>query len=96
MFQQGSTDKNTQGFIVAEKDVLFEVDGFNLLEGIISLIAAYYAFYVSYPKSSPAAGVLLFNQEVLLCQADVQIKKTSKYVSLINSIPQTSSTSFPI
>ena len=78
MFQQGCTDKNAQGFIVAEKDVLFEVDGFNLLEGIISLIATYYEFYVSYPKSSPAAGVLLFIQEVLLCQPDVQIKKDFK------------------
>ena len=29
----------------------------------------------------PAAGVLLFIQEVLLCQPDVQIKKTSKYVN---------------
>lgn len=60
-----------QGFIVAEKQVLFEVEGFTVVEGLISLIASYYVFYVSYPKSSPVTGVLLFVQEVLLGQPDV-------------------------
>ena len=58
--------RNAQGFIIAEKQVLFEVDGFTLTDGLLSLIASYYVFYVSYPKSSPATGVLLFIQEVLL------------------------------
>ena len=55
------------------------------MEGLISLIASYYVFYVSYPKSSPVTGVLLFVQEVLLGQPDVSVKKTSKYAALINS-----------
>ena len=66
--------------------MLFEVDGFTLTDGLLSLIASYYVFYVSYPKSSPATGVLLFIQEVLLGQADITIKKTSKYIELINSV----------
>ena len=78
--------KNAQGFIIAEKQVLFEVDSFTLTDGLISLIASYYVFYVSYPKSSPATGVLLFIQEILLGQADVTTKKTSKYIGLINSV----------
>ena len=78
--------KNAQGFIIAEKQVLFEVDSFTLTDGLISLIASYYVFYVSYPKLSPATGVLLFIQEILLGQADVTTKKTSKYIGLINSV----------
>ena len=58
--------ENSQGFIVAEKQILLEVDGFNILEGLITLLASYYVFYVSYPKSGPAAGTLLFLQEVIL------------------------------
>ena len=78
--------KEAQGFIIAEKQILFEIDSFTLSDGLVSLIAAYYAFYVSYPKSSPATGVLLFIQEVLLEQPDITVKKTTKYVALINSI----------
>ena len=77
--------KNAQGFIIAEKQVVFEVDTFTLVDGLTSLLASYYTFYVSYPKSPPAAGVLLFIQ-VLLGQEDVTVKKTSKYVALINSV----------
>jgi len=50
----------------AEKQILLEVDGFNILEGLITLPSCYYVFYVSYPKSGPAAGTLLFLQEVVL------------------------------
>ena len=73
--------RNAQGFIIAEKQVLFEVDSFTLTDGLLSLIASYCVFYVSYPKSSPATGVLLFIQEVLLGQADITI------VILVSSIP---------
>ena len=66
--------------------MLFEVDGFTVVEGLISLIASYYAFYASYPQASPVAGVLLFVQEALLGQPDITNKKTSKYISLINSV----------
>jgi len=40
--------------------------GFNILEGLITLLSCYYVFYVSYPKSGPAAGTFLFLQEVVL------------------------------
>ena len=33
--------KEAQGFIVAEKQILFEVDSFTLVDGLASLIAAY-------------------------------------------------------
>ena len=77
--------ENSQGYIVAEKEVIFEVDGFSLLEGLISLIASYYSLYISYPKSTIAAMELLFIQEALLGFDDAS-KKTVKYISLITSI----------
>jgi len=42
---------NSQGRIVAEKEVLFDVvvDGFSVVDGLITLLAAYYVFYVKYP-----------------------------------------------
>ena len=49
-----------------------------------SLLAAYYAFYVNYPKSHPAAGILMFMQELLLCIPDDTSKKSSTYSSLID------------
>ena len=58
-------DGDFQRFVVAEGDALFEIDNFSIVEGLLSLIAAYYVFHISYPKSSPATGVL-FVQEVLM------------------------------
>ena len=78
--------ENSQGFIVAEKQILLEVDGFNILEGLITLLASYYVFYVSYPKSGPAAGTLLFLQEVVLNEQAQVIRKPARYSSLINSV----------
>ena len=78
--------ENSQGFIVAEKQILLEVDGFNILEGLITLLASYYVFYVSYPKSGPAAGTLLFLQEVVLNEQAKVIRKPARYSSLINSV----------
>ena len=76
-----------QGFIVAEQEVLFEVTGFTIIEGMISLLAAYYSLYISYPKSTMAADELLFIQEVLLeTEADKTIRKRVKYNSLISAI----------
>ena len=69
--------KCNQGFIIAEQEVLFEVTGFTIIEGLVSLIATYYSFYISYPKSNIAADELLFIQEVLLeVEADKTTKKT--------------------
>ena len=76
----------SQGFIIAEKKVLFEINKFNIAEGLISLLSSYYAFYINYPKSSPATGVLLFIQEILLCIPDTTVKKTSTYSSLVDHL----------
>ena len=78
--------KDAQGFIIAEKKVLFEVDDFTVVEGLVSLIASYHTFYVNYPKSSIAASFLLFIQEILLNQPDKNVKKTAKFLALVNSI----------
>ena len=75
-----------QGFVVAEGEIIFEVEDFCLMNGLLYLLASYYVFHVSYPKSSIAAGVLLFLQEVILNKPDDTIKKTSKYRTLINSV----------
>ena len=71
---------------MAERAVLFEISDFNIAEGLISLLASYYTYYISYPKSSPAAGILLFMQELLLCMPDTTVKKTSTYSSLIDAL----------
>lgn len=78
--------ENSQGYIIAEQEVMFEVDEFSVVDGLISLIATYYSLYISYPKSTIAAMELLFIQEVLLGVDDGAPKKTIKYTSLINSI----------
>ena len=81
MFKNGL---NPQGLIVAEKTELFEVDQFTISVGMISLLAAYYVFYINYPKSHPAAGILMFMQELLLCIPDETTKKSSTYSALID------------
>ena len=35
-------------FIVVEGSVLFEVDTFSVIDGILSLIASYYILHISY------------------------------------------------
>ena len=69
--------RDTQAFIATEGDLLFEIDNFTIIEGLISLIASYYVFYIEYPKSSPASGVLFFIQEVLM-KMESKSKRTSK------------------
>ena len=75
-----------QGFVVVERELMFKVENFSMLEGIVSLIATYYTFYISYPKSLPAQSFLLFVQDVLLEDSDITCKRSSKYMSLVNSI----------
>ena len=53
----------SQGLIVAEKNVLFEITDFSIIDGLISLLATYYVLHVNYPKSVPAQSLLLFLQE---------------------------------
>ena len=79
-------DMCCQGYIVAEKEVIFEVDSFTLIDGLISLIASYYSLYISYPKSTVAAMELLFIQEELLGDDDKAHKRTVKYTTLTTSI----------
>ena len=68
-----------QAFILGEGKVLFEVLGDSVIDSVISLFATYYAFYVSYPKPSPASGLLLFIQEVLMGVKETSVKKTVRY-----------------
>ena len=86
IFSDENRVREAQAFIIAEKEVLFEIDSFSVCDALISLIAAYYVFFVSYPKSCTASGLLLFIQEVLLGSQDVSTKKTSKYTALINRV----------
>ena len=58
-------------FIVVEGSVLFEVDNFSVIDGILSLIASlvasYYILHISYlARSLRAASFLLFVQETVV------------------------------
>ena len=75
-----------QGFIVAEKQILFEVDDFSVIKGITCLIVTYYVFNVKYPKSLAASSFLLFIQEYLLEKCDTKTKHTAKYNAFVNFI----------
>ena len=72
--------------IVSENSILIELDSFSICESILYLVATYYVFHISYPKSCPAASILLFIQEILLGEEDTHAKKTAKYKSLANFI----------
>ena len=77
---------NSLSYIVAEKEVLFEVNNCAIVDCLTSLIASYYVMDISYPKSSIAAAELLFIQEILLGVSNKDTKKKIKYTSLFNSI----------
>lgn len=64
----------------------FSKDNFSISEGIISLIATYYCYYISYPKSLPAQSFLLFVQILLKEKAVSGVKRSSKYSKLVNFI----------
>ena len=82
----GEGESSRQGFIVVEREILLEVEEFNILEGLVALIATYYVFHVNYPKSGPASGVLLFIQEVLMNMPAKHVRKPARYSSLVNSL----------
>lgn len=65
----------TQGFVAAEKELLFEVSDFTVTEGIISLIATYWAYHIQYPKPLPSLNFMLFVQEVLLERMKLEHEK---------------------
>ena len=75
----------SQAFIIAEKSILFEVTDFKISQGITSLIASYYVFFVNYPKSIPALCFLLFMQEYLLEDKEVSFKKPARYSTFVSS-----------
>ena len=86
IFGRQDTMEGTQGLVAAEKQVLFEIKDFNIVKGLTFLIAAYYVFFISYPKSSPASSFLLFIQEFLLDKKDSSIKHSARYKSFINAL----------
>ena len=61
----GFTEPRLLIFGAAERKVLFEVSNFSVGRAIACLLAAYYIFYVNYPKSGVANSFLLFVQEIL-------------------------------
>ncbi len=75
-----------QAFIVVEGQILCEVSDATIIKSLTVVIATYYAFYICYPKSAPAAGLLLLIQELLLDKHEEKLKKTTRYLSLFDSI----------
>ena len=59
-----------QGFIVAEKTLVFEITEFSVVDGLIALLASYYIFDVNYAKSTPALSLMLFLQEQVMGMPD--------------------------
>ena len=87
IFVNKSNPMLAQGFVAAEKELLFEIDNFSISEGIVSLIATYYCYYINYPTSLPAQSFLLFVQEILLKEKAVSgVKRSSKHSKLVNFI----------
>ena len=66
IFTNRESMNGTQGVIVAEKEVLLPIENFTVIKGLTLLMATYYMFFVSYPKSTAASSFLLFVQEFLL------------------------------
>ena len=71
---------------MAEKSLLFEVTNFSVIEGLVSLIATYYVFHISYPKPVPAFSLLLFLQEYLMEILDSYAKKSARYKACVNRL----------
>lgn len=76
--ESASTTQFSQGFVVAEKSIVFEIDNISIPQAICSLIATYHIFFVNYPKAVPAFCLLMFIQEHLLGSVDRTIKKPAK------------------
>ena len=80
----------SQGLIVAEKNILFEITDFSIIDGLISHLATYYVFHVNYPKSVPAQSLLLFLQEIILENPEPIQKKSARYRATVNAIKKAS------
>ena len=72
--------------VVAEQEVIFEVDGFDIVEGLISLIASYY-FFISYPTRSMIAAMelllILFRRFCLMIMMLDVKKQLDIYLTII-------------
>ena len=62
------------GVIIAENKIIIHIDEFTVMKGLLNLIATYYVFYINYPKSVPASGLLLFIQEFLVGAHEIFVK----------------------
>ena len=75
-----------QALVVVEGQVLCEVPEATILKSLTTLIAVYYCFFISYPKPPPAAGMLLFVQELIMLNFEEKFKKPTRYSALIDSL----------
>ena len=75
IFVEPKNPVQPHGVIIAERKVIIHFDDFTVKKGLLYLIAIYYVFYINYPKSVPASGLLLFIQEVLLGAHEVFLYK---------------------
>ena len=78
-------EKNYQGFIIAEKQILLEDDNFSIIDGLTTLLTSYYVYYVRYPKSGPVAD-FFFLQEIILNKPAKHVRKPARYSSLVNAV----------
>ena len=56
---------HSQGLIIAERTVLLKIYDFTVSKVLFYLITLYYVYFINYPNSCTAYGLLLFIQEVL-------------------------------
>ena len=80
-------DYPEQCFAVAEKEVMVEINPPTIFNALSTLLQLYYILHIGYPcsKSTPAASILYFWQDMILEQPDTSIKKPSRYTSFVNS-----------
>ena len=77
IFTNWESMNGAQGVIVAEKEVLLPIENFTVIKGHTLLMATYYVFFVSYPKSTAASSFLLFLQEFLLGIKDASVRHSA-------------------
>jgi hypothetical protein len=71
-----------KGLIIAENSVVLQMDKFNIIKGLITVvIGCYCIFHFSYPKSSASRGFLSFVQEILLEMPKINITKKGSDLS---------------
>jgi len=65
-----------QRVLVADKEILLSIEKFTVNKGLTLLTAAYYVFFVSYPKF----------QEFLLQIKDTSVRHSARYKSFVNAL----------